>query len=132
MVRTFLVEDNPADVKIIKRALALVEGLNYELEVFDNGEDALIALKERLPDFMIVDINLPKIDGRELLKSVKSDVRTKHIPVIILTTTSNHADITYAYNHGANAFITKSFDLIEFVCAVQSLGQFWAKFVRYV
>lgn len=130
-VRTFLVEDNDYDVRIIKRALALVDGLSYKLEVFSDGEEVLERLHEQLPDFMIIDINLPKIDGKQILKILKNDERTRHIPILILTTSSGEDDIKFAYAHGANAYLTKPFDLIEFVCAVQSMGQFWMRFVRY-
>lgn len=131
-VRTFLVEDNEHDIKIIKRSLALIDKLDYALEVFTDGEIALEALlKDHLPDLIIIDINVPKIDGKQLLTIIKKDKRTKHIPVIILTTSAIDTDVKFAYEHGANAFITKPFDLREFICTIQSF-QFWLKFVRFV
>lgn len=131
-VRTFLVEDNEHDIKLIKRSLALIANLDYVLEIFNDGEVALQTLKSaKLPDLIIIDINIPKIDGKQLLVSIKQNARTRHIPVIILTTSSIDTDIKFAYDNGANAFITKPFDLKEFICSIQAIGQFWLKFVRY-
>jgi CheY-like chemotaxis protein len=131
-----LVEDNPADVGLLKEAFR--DGkLLYELHVAQDGEVALEFLRRQgqfanapCPDLILLDLNLPKKDGREVLAEIKTDPILCEIPVIVLTTSSDEADIHRAYGLHANCYITKPVDLDEFLRKVRSMEAFWLTVVR--
>lgn len=135
-VDILLVEDNPGDVLLTQEAFR--EG-NYSprLSVVEDGEEALQFLKRQggfkdapRPDLILLDLNLPKKDGRELLADVKQDPELHHIPIIVLTTSSAEQDIRRAYNLHANCYLTKPLDIERFLSKVRAVEEFWLRVVR--
>ncbi|MDB5223074.1 MAG: response regulator receiver protein [Chitinophagaceae bacterium] len=132
-----LVEDNEGDAELTIEALKNND-IRSEIKVIKNGEEALQFLKlegdyahETLPDLILLDINLPKIDGKEVLHFVKNDEVLKKIPVVILTTSSLQKDIAYSYNNHANCYIVKPGNLKDFTTAINSIERFWIQCVTY-
>jgi CheY-like chemotaxis protein len=130
-----LVEDNPADVRLTVEALK--EGrVKSHLHVAQDGVRATEFLQESAqgsgprPDLILLDLNLPKKDGREVLEEIKRDPLLKHIPVVILTTSQAEQDIVRGYRLGANAFITKPVDVDQFFAVVRSIEHFWLEVVK--
>lgn len=130
-VEILLVEDNPGDVRLTKEALR--EGKVYNnLHWAKDGVEALEFLRREgkhseapRPDIILLDLNLPKKDGREVLSSIKNDDRFKQIPVVILTTSEAEEDVLRSYELHANCYITKPVDLDKFIVVVQSIDRFW-------
>jgi chemotaxis family two-component system response regulator Rcp1 len=130
-VNILLVEDNPADVLLTMEALK--EGdISHELNVVNDGADAVAYLRQKgkytgvvLPDIILLDINLPKKNGFEVLAEIKEDPRLKSIPVIILTTSSAKQDVRRAYDLHANCYIVKPLDFDAFLNVVRSIEDFW-------
>jgi two-component system response regulator len=129
-----LVEDNPDDVKLTMRALRKNNILN-EVVVAEDGEAALDYLlgtgvyKDRdlslMPEVVLLDLNLPKIDGHEVLRRIRADSRTKLLPVVVLTTSSEDIDRVRSYEYGANSYIRKPVDFDQFSEAIRNLGLYW-------
>lgn len=130
-VHILLVEDNEGDIILTKEALKEAR-IKNEITVARDGQEALDILNtaHHLPDLILLDINLPKINGLEVLSSVKNDDRLKSIPVIMLSTSSSARDITTSYNNHANCFITKPVDLLKFIDLVKSIEDFWISIVK--
>ena len=135
--KILLVEDNDGDAELTIEAL-VSNTVKSNIMVIDNGEEAIKFLQqqgkyinETLPDLILLDLNLPKIDGREVLHFVKNNDALKRIPVVMLTTSSLQADIEYSYNNHANCYIVKSGNLSEFNAAINSLEKFWIHCVTY-
>jgi len=129
-----LIEDNEGDVELILEALNS-HSTRLEISVIDNGEDALLSLKCKdriLPDLILLDINLPKVDGREVLHFVKNDEELKKIPVVMLTSSSLQKDIEYSYNNYANCYIVKPGNLADFINTIKSIETFWINCVTYL
>jgi chemotaxis family two-component system response regulator Rcp1 len=131
-----LVEDNPGDVRLTIEALKEGKVLNT-LNVVGDGVAALDYLNRRgaftnvtRPDLILLDLNLPKKDGREVLAEIKRDSKTKRIPVVILTTSKAEEDILKTYNLHANCYITKPVDLDQFIHVVESIEGFWLSVVK--
>ena len=129
-------EDNPGDVRLTMEALKEAKLLNTIAHVPD-GVEALAYLRREgkykdatRPDLILLDLNLPKKDGREVLAEVKGDPNLKRIPVVILTTSRAEQDILKAYNLHANCYITKPVDLDQFVRVAKSIDDFWFTMVR--
>lgn len=130
--RILLVEDNPSDIELTKRALEKSR-LGSQLIVKEDGEEALKFLFEECgidgaddyPALILLDLKLPVVDGMEVLRQVKSDDRTKRIPIVVLTTSSEEDDIDNSYDLGANANIRKPVDNDRFIVAINYLGLFW-------
>ncbi len=131
-----LVEDNPGDVLLTKEAFR--EGrLAHRLSVVEDGEDALHFLRQEgkhadapRPDLILLDLNLPKKDGRELLAEVKGDPVLRHIPVIVLTTSDAEQDVWRAYKLHANCYLTKPVQMDDFLNKIRSVEDFWLTVVR--
>lgn len=129
-----LVEDSPDDVKLTMRALRKNNILN-EVVVAEDGEKALDyllgtgAYKDRdlslMPEVILLDLNLPKIDGHEVLRRIRADSRTKLLPVVVLTTSSEDIDRLRSYEYGANSYIRKPVDFDQFSEAIRNLGLYW-------
>jgi CheY-like chemotaxis protein len=135
-VDILLVEDNPGDVRLTKEALKDAKVMN-EIYVAKDGVEAMDFLNKKgafkeapTPDMILLDLNLPRKDGREVLAEVKKDPNLKHIPVIILTTSKADEDIIKTYNLHANAYITKPVDLNRFVEIIHALEEFWFTIVK--
>lgn len=130
-IEILLVEDSPADVLIAREALSEAKLLNTIHEAVD-GVEALDFLHQRgkfasapRPDLILLDLNLPRKNGREVLEEIKLDPGLMTIPVVVLTTSSAEEDILRSYNLHANCYVVKPVDFHEFIKAVQSIRQFW-------
>lgn len=131
-----LVEDNPGDIRLTKEAFK--EGqIHNTLHVVTDGIEALEFLHQRgdyadasEPDIVLLDLNLPRKDGDEVLAEMRDDPSLNHIPVIVLTSSSAEEDVATSYELQANAFLTKPVDPSEFVEVVKSFEQFWLSIVR--
>ena len=121
-----LVEDNPGDVRLAREALRESD-FPSTLRVAQDGEQAVDVLRnEYHPDLIILDLNLPRKDGRQVLSEIKSDPKLQHIPVVILTTSKAEQDIRKAYELHANCFITKAADWDHSCQVVRSIHEFWS------
>ncbi len=136
VVDILLVEDNPGDRRLTVEALkeAKIRNALYEVE---NGVEAMAFLRKQgkygaapRPDLILLDLNLPKMDGREVLREIKEDVHLKSIPVVILTTSEAEEDIIKTYESHANCYITKPVDLEQFINVVKSIENFWLTIVQ--
>ncbi|MGA8203076.1 MAG: response regulator [Woeseiaceae bacterium] len=130
-----LVDDNPADVRLVREAL-YESRLRNELHVVGDGEEALAFLRQEAgfadaprPDLVLLDLNLPKKNGREVLAEMKSDKMLKDIPVVILTTSNSDRDVLESYDLCANCYVRKPVQFQAFVEVVQSIENFWFKIV---
>ena len=126
-----LVEDDPGDVTMTREALAEAKVL-HDLHVVDNGEAAVAFLRQEgsyadapRPDLIFLDLNLPRMDGREVLAIVKSDEALRRIPLVVLTTSDSQDDIARSYDLHANAYVTKPVGLDSFLTAVQQIDHFF-------
>ena len=135
-IEILLVEDNPGDVELTRDALSSSKFQN-KLHVVGDGEEAMAFLRRlgpyanaTRPDLILLDLNLPKKDGREVLADVKSDDELKRIPVVVLTTSKAEEDIVRSYNLHVNCFVTKPIDLKTFLRVVMAIEEFWLSIVR--
>lgn len=131
-VKVLLVEDNYGDARLVEEALE-ENKLRIELNCVVDGVDALEYLRNpanEKPDLILMDLNMPRMDGRELLEIIKSDEVLKRIPVVVLTTSSAEEDILSSYNLHANAYVTKPLDLDQFIKIVHELESFWFTIVQ--
>jgi two-component system response regulator len=136
LIDILLVEDNPGDVELTKEALKDAKVATH-LHVVEDGAAALDFLFKRgehahvpRPDLILLDLNLPKKDGREVLAEIKADPCLAKIPVVILTTSQADEDIIRAYQLHANCYITKPVDFRQFVKVIQSIEDFWLTVVK--
>lgn len=134
-IEILLVEDNPGDVRLTREALKDAKVANT-LHVVEDGVSALDFLHQRAPytgmprpDLILLDLNLPRKNGREVLAEIKSDDRLKAIPVVILTTSQAEEDVLRAYNLHANCYITKPVDFTQFTTIVRTIEDFWLTIV---
>ena len=135
-IEVLLVEDNPGDVRLTREALK--EGkVRNNLSVAPDGVEALAYLRRqgryadaKRPDLILLDLNLPRKDGREVLGEIKADPALRTIPVVILTTSEAERDISGAYALHANCYITKPVDLDQFITVVKSIEDFWFTIVK--
>ena len=135
-IEILLVEDNPGDVRLTKEAFRDAKLAN-NLHVVVDGEAAIDFLRQRgahasspTPDLVLLDLNLPRKDGREVLTEIKADPMLKRIPVVVLTTSQADRDIIQSYDLHANCYITKPVDLDHFVTVVRSIQDFWFTTVK--
>jgi len=136
VVDILLVEDNPGDVRLTEEALKESK-IAVNMRVASDGIMALAMLHREgeyadqpTPDLILLDLNMPRMDGREVLRQIKSDEQLKHIPVVILTTSEAEKDIVQAYGLHANCYITKPVELDEFIEIVKSIEGFWLTVVK--
>jgi CheY-like chemotaxis protein len=135
-IDVLLVEDNPGDVRLTREALKEGKVCN-NLSVVADGVEAMAYLRRQgryadasRPDVILLDLNLPKKDGREVLEEVKSDPALRSIPVVVLTSSEAERDIARAYALHANCYITKPVDLDQFITVVKSIEDFWFSIVK--
>lgn len=134
-IHILLVEDNEGDILLTKEAFESGKIINT-LSVVKDGKEAIDFLTKKgkyatttLPDLLLLDINLPKKNGHEVLQFIKADVNLKQIPVIMLTTSSAEADIITAYQHYANCYITKPVEMETFLDIISKIETFWISIV---
>jgi CheY-like chemotaxis protein len=134
-IQILLVEDDPGDVLMTREALAESKLIN-DLVVLADGREAIDYLKaaaegtKTRPDLVLLDLNLPRVDGREVLQFIKGDERLRRIPVVILTTSSAEEDIVRSYDLYANAYVTKPVDFEQFMGVVRKVDEFFISVVR--
>ena len=135
-VEILLVEDSPGDVQLTIEALRDAK-VSTHLHVATDGEEALAFLRREAgfedvprPDLVLLDLNLPKKSGHEVLEEIKSDPELRRIPVVILSTSDAEDDVLAAYDRSANCYVTKPVDLDRFWEVVRSIDQFWLSFAR--
>lgn len=137
IIEILLVEDNPGDARLTLEAFKEGRVLN-NIQVIGDGVEALAYLRRQepkyrnavQPDLILLDLNLPKMDGREVLEEIKADDRLKRIPVVVLTTSAAEEDVARAYGSYANCYITKPVELDQFLSVVQSIDSFWLSLVK--
>jgi two-component system, chemotaxis family, response regulator Rcp1 len=135
-VEILLVEDNPGDVRLTREALR--EGkVHNNLAVASDGVEAVAYLRKQgeyakavRPDLILLDLNLPRMDGREVLAEIKADPILRNIPVVVLTSSQAEEDIVRAYDLHANCYVTKPVDLDQFIRVVESIEDFWFTIVK--
>jgi len=130
-MRFLLVEDSPGDVELTRAAMAEAKVSNV-MSVVRDGVQAMDYLYKRgeftdaeRPDLILLDLNMPRMDGREVLKAIKEDPGLSCIPVVVLTTSNAEQDVLKSYNLHANAYITKPVDFDDFIKVVQTIEEFW-------
>jgi chemotaxis family two-component system response regulator Rcp1 len=136
-IEVLLVEDSRADARLILEVFK-DENIDANIEVARDGEEAMALLQayrsdpsKRFPDLIILDLNLPKKDGREVLAEIKKDDELKSIPIVVLTTSQSEEDISQSYKLHANCYVTKPIDLQQFVEIIKALNRFWFSFVSF-
>ncbi|MDX2093775.1 MAG: response regulator [Kofleriaceae bacterium] len=129
--RILLVDDNPDDVELTLRAFEHA-GLGSRVVVARDGVDALDHLfgvagapPPALPELVLLDLKLPKLDGLEVLRRIRAHTRTRFLPVVVLTSSSEQIDLTTSYDLGANSFVQKPVSFVEFLDAARQLGMYW-------
>lgn len=135
-VEILLVEDNEGDIGLVEEVFEDAKIRNV-LHVAEDGEEAMLFLNKEspykyapTPDIILLDLNLPKKDGREVLEEIKTDENLKRIPVVILTTSKAEEDIIKSYELHANSYITKPVDFDQFITVIKSIEDFWLEVVR--
>ena len=135
-INILLVDDNPGDVRLIQEAFKEIQ-TKIILQTAKDGQEALDMMYKKgdftnliTPQLIILDLNLPKVDGKDFLRQIKVDQDLKKIPVIVLTTSSSPGDINDMYQLMANCYLTKPFDFDEFLEMIKSLEQFWFKLAQ--
>jgi CheY-like chemotaxis protein len=135
-VEVLLVEDNPPDVRLTVEAMKEAK-IRNNLSVVSDGVKAMAFLRREgvyarapRPDLILLDLNLPRKDGREVLREIKGDESLRHIPVVVLTTSRAEPDVLRSYRLQANAYVTKPVDLDQFLTIVRSIEHFWLEVVK--
>jgi CheY-like chemotaxis protein len=135
-IEILLVEDNPSDVRLTMEAFKDAKVTN-NMSIAVNGEEAMEFLEKEgaykdspRPDLILLDLNLPKMNGREVLAKIKQDPRFKRIPVVVLTTSDDEQDILKAYDLHVNAYVRKPVDLDQFIKIVDAVEDFWLSVVK--
>ena len=136
LVEILLVEDNPGDVRLTQEVFKEAKIVNH-LNVVGDGVGAMAFLRREggyadvvRPDIVLLDLNLPRKSGREILEEIKGDPELRNIPIVVLTTSRAEQDVLDAYEHHANCYITKPVDLEQFIDIVRSISQFWLSIVE--
>jgi len=136
LVQILLVEDNPGDVRLTREALKEAKFRNT-LQVVGDGVEALAYLRQQgqysgamRPHLIMLDLNLPRMDGREVLAAIKKDEDLRRIPVVVLSSSEAESDIARAYELHANCYVTKPVDIDHFLTVVKSIEEFWVEIVK--
>lgn len=135
-IEILLVEDSRGDIGLIEEVFEDAK-IRNNLHIAEDGEEAILFLNQQgqfldapRPDIILLDLNLPKKDGREVLQEVKEDDNLKNIPIVVLTTSKAEEDILKSYNLHANAYITKPVDFDQFIKVIKSIEDFWLQVVK--
>ena len=135
-IEILLIEDNPADIRLTKEAFREAR-IQNNIHVVQDGAGAIAFVHQEepyqdvpRPDLILLDLNLPKKDGREVLAEIKADPQIHLIPVVVLTTSNDEEDVLRSYNLHANAYLVKPIDVMRFIKMIQSLESFWLSFVK--
>lgn len=135
-IQVLLVEDNPGDAELTRQALASSK-LSIDLKVLDDGEKALKYLRREppyqgavTPDLLLLDLNLPKVSGEEVLREVKGDKSLRSLPVVVLTSSEAETEVSRCYAAGANCYVVKPVDFSSFIEIVSSIEHFWFSVVK--
>ena len=135
-IEILLVEDDPGDVRLTMEALKGAKVLNH-LSVVEDGVEAMAFLRRQgkhaqalVPDLVLLDLNLPRKDGRAVLAEIKADPDLKRIPVVVLTTSQDEQDVLKAYDAHANCYVTKPVDFKQFLSVVEAIDSFWLAIVK--
>lgn len=136
-IRILLVEDNQGDVVLIKKAFSDAK-ISNQIFVCRDGQEGLEFLKKEgqfadaeTPDLILLDINMPRLNGLELLEIIKKDAVLGHIPVVILTTSESEEDILKSYQLHVSSYVRKPVEFVEFLAAVQQIQEYWFSIVKY-
>jgi two-component system, chemotaxis family, response regulator Rcp1 len=136
LVQILLIEDNPGDVRLTREALKEAKFRN-KVEVVGDGVEALAYLRQQgqysgamRPHLIMLDLNLPRMDGREVLAAIKKDADLRRIPVVVLSSSEAETDIARAYELHANAYVTKPVDIDHFLQVVKAIEEFWVEIVK--
>jgi chemotaxis family two-component system response regulator Rcp1 len=136
LVQILLIEDNPGDVRLTREALKEAKFRNT-VQVVGDGVEALAYLRQQgqysgamRPHLIMLDLNLPRMDGREVLAAIKKDVDLRRIPVVVLSSSEAETDIARAYELHANAYVTKPVDIDHFLQVVKAIEEFWVEIVK--
>lgn len=136
MIEILLVEDNPGDIRLTKEAFKDAKVAN-NLHIARDGEEAIHFLRKEspfqdavTPDIILLDLNLPKLDGREVLEIIKADPNLRSIPVVILTSSEAEVDVVQTYNLHANCYVVKPVDFDKFITVIKSIKDFWLSVVK--
>jgi chemotaxis family two-component system response regulator Rcp1 len=135
-IHILMVEDDPADVRLTREALKNKK-VHTTMDTVEDGIEAMAYLRKegiyadmQRPDLILLDLNMPRMDGREVLSELQNDPRLRHIPVIVLTTSEGEEDILSAYEMNANCYITKPVDWRQFIKVVELIEDFWLTVVK--
>ena len=135
-IEILLIEDNPADIRLTQEAFREAR-LHNTVHVVQDGVSAMAFIRQAAPyqqaprpDLILLDLNLPKKDGREVLREIKADPHTRLIPVVVLTTSDDEEDVLRSYDLHANAYLVKPIDVLRFIKMIQSLESFWLSVVK--
>jgi len=135
-IEILLIEDNPGDIRLTQEAFRAAR-LHNTIHVVQDGATAMAFVRQTAPyqqaprpDLILLDLNLPKKDGREVLKEIKVDPHTRTIPVVVLTTSDDEEDVLRSYDLHANAYLVKPIDVLQFITMIQSLESFWLSVVK--
>jgi CheY-like chemotaxis protein len=135
-VHVFLVEDNPGDVRLVQEVFKETKIKNV-LHVAQDGEEAMQMLNSdgentlpQIPDLILLDLNLPKKDGRDVLIEIKNNERLKCIPVVVLTSSTREEDLLESYKNNANCYIPKPVEFDQLIRVIQNVGNFWLDIVK--
>lgn len=137
IIEILLVEDNPGDIRLTQEAFKHSKVAN-NISIVRDGEEAIAFLRKEknfkdaiTPDIIFLDLNLPKLDGREVLEIIKNDNKLRMIPVVILTSSDAERDVLQTYNLHANCYVVKPVDFDKFISVVQSINNFWLTVVKF-
>ena len=133
MKHLLIIEDSDEDFEMIS---IILKDLNPQLQFtrYDDGMTAYEFIsdrKNRIPDLVFLDLNLPEMDGREFILKIKQDPQLKRVPIIAFTTSNNPKDVNFCYEHGINAYVTKPVDLAELQNLLKTINEFWFKYNQY-
>jgi CheY-like chemotaxis protein len=135
-IQVLLVDDDPADVRLTIEAMKETK-LRTHIDTVGDGVEALAFLRQQgkyanaqHPDLILLDLNMPRKDGREVLAEIKADPDLRHIPVVVLTTSDDERDVIHSYDIGANSYVTKPVDLLQFLSVVKGIQNFWFTIVQ--